>query len=100
MGGRPHPGTARGGIAVRPSYGPAPRTLAGLPGGSRGIIGRIPVEDAGIAAELAALRILPGEPVEVLEVIPFSGPLLIRTRGGVYALGRELADRITVAGEP
>src|SRR3972149_4870309 len=64
------------------------RSLADLPVGTRAVIARIPLDDPGTAAELAALRILPGEPVEVVEVIPLHGPLLVQTAGGVYALGR------------
>ena len=76
------------------------RSLADLPVGTRAIIARIPLDDPGTAAELAALRILPGEPVEVVEVITLHGPLLVQTAGGVYALGRRLAGRIAVHGEP
>jgi len=76
------------------------RSLADLPVGTRAVIARIPLDDPGTAAELAALRILPGEPVEVVEVIPLHGPLLVQTAGGVYALGRRLAGRIAVHGEP
>jgi Fe2+ transport system protein FeoA len=61
------------------------------------MITSVPIEDAALVAELAALRLLPGEPVDVVEVIPFGGPLLVQTAGGVYALGRRLAGRITVA---
>jgi len=53
-----------------------------------------------MAAELAALRLLPGEPVEVIEVMPLGGPVLVQTAGGVYALGRRLAGRIEVRGDP
>ncbi len=68
--------------------------------GSRATISGIPLDDPETAAELAALRILPDEPVEVVEIIPFGGPLLIQTAGGVYALGRRLAGRIIVQEEP
>ncbi len=74
----------------------AARPLASLPAGSRGTIVRIPLEDPGTAAELAALRLLPGESVEVIEVVPFGGPVLVHTPGGTYALGRRLAARIEV----
>ncbi len=58
------------------------------------------LDDAALAAELAALRILPGERIEVLEGIPYGGPVVIQTAGGTYALGRRLAGRITVRGQP
>lgn len=76
-----------------------PTRLSDLPAGTRGIIAQIPLEDPGTTAELAALRIIPGEPVEIVEVIPLGGPLLVQTSGGVYALGRRLAGRVTVRGE-
>jgi len=73
-----------------------PSALALLPAGARATITAVPVDDAALAGELAALRLLPGEPVEVVEAVPFGGPLLVRTAGGVYALGRRLAGRIAV----
>ncbi len=80
------------GVEVRP--------LAGLPAGSRGTIVRIPLDDPGTAAELAALRLLPGEPVEVIDVVPLGGPVLVQAAGGAYALGRRLAGRIEVRCDP
>ena len=77
-----------------------PASLAELPAGARGTIVAVPVEDAALAGELASLRILPGEPVEVMEAMPFGGPLLVRTAGGMYALGRRLAGRIAVVEDP
>ncbi len=74
--------------------------LADLPVGTRGTIAEVPLDDAALAAELAALRILPGERIEVLEGIPYGGPVVIQTAGGTYALGRRLAGRITVRGQP
>ncbi|MBI3998160.1 MAG: ferrous iron transport protein A [Armatimonadetes bacterium] len=73
-----------------------PRSLASLPAGSRAVVAQIPQEDLGLAADLAALRILPGEAVEVVEVIPLGGPILIQAGGSPYALGRDLAGRVTV----
>jgi len=75
---------------------PEPSSLALMPAGARATITAVPVEDATLAGELAALRLLPGERVEVVEVIPFGGPLLVQTAGGVYALSRRLAGRIAV----
>ncbi|MDQ7850584.1 MAG: FeoA domain-containing protein [Armatimonadota bacterium] len=76
------------------------RPLAGLGAGSCGTIVRIPLDDPGMAAELAALRLLPGEPVGVIEVVPLGGPVVVQTAGGVYALGRRLAARIEVCDNP
>ncbi len=74
------------------------RTLADLRKGARGFIEQVPVDDDGLAAELAALRLLPGEEVEVVQVVPFGGPLLVQTAGGLYAVGRGLARRILLVG--
>jgi Fe2+ transport system protein FeoA len=40
--------------------------------------------------------VLPGEEIEVVQILPFGGPLLIRGAGGLYAVGRRLADQVTV----
>ena len=64
-----------------------------IPAGSRGTIAAIPDD---LAADLAPLRVLPGEEIEVVEAVPFGGPLLVRTGGGLFALGRELARRVSL----
>lgn len=73
--------------------------LGGIRSGARATIATIP-QDGDLAAELAALGILPGEDIEVVQATPFHGPILIRTSGGVYAIGRTLADRILVSAPP
>jgi len=71
------------------------RRLTLLPAGSRAVIEAIPhAPDA--RNDFAALRLLPGEEIEVVGVVPLGGPLLLRTRTGVYALGREVADQVWV----
>ncbi|HEY3247193.1 MAG TPA: FeoA family protein [bacterium] len=70
------------------------QVLAGLHEGSRAVIDAVPFEDG--VDDFAALRLLPGETIEVVQVIPLGGPLLIRTRSGFYALGRLLAERVWV----
>jgi Fe2+ transport system protein FeoA len=52
--------------------------------------------DTATADELAALRVLPGEEIEVVQVIALGGPVLIRGAGGLYAIGRGLADLVVV----
>ena len=70
-------------------------TLGALRPGTRAVIATLPL-DAAVADELAALRVLPGEEIEVVQALPFGGPLLIRSAGGLYALGRALADQLGV----
>jgi len=72
-----------------------PARLSSLPTGTRGVIDALP-EEGELRSDLAALRLLPGEPIEVVQVLPFGGPLLVRTTGGMYALGRGVADRVRV----
>ena len=69
--------------------------LSTLHPGMRAVIAALPA-DQDVADELASLRILPGEEVEVVQRLPFGGPLLVRGAGGLYALGRGLADQLGV----
>ncbi len=64
--------------------------------GASGIILRIEREEPELLKYLAALGLLPQTTVEVEEVAPFGGPMLIRARDARYALGREVASRILV----
>jgi len=73
----------------------APTRLSTLTAGTRGVIDALP-EEEDLRNDLAALRLLPGEPIEVVQVLPLGGPLLVSTAGGLYALGRALADRVRV----
>jgi Fe2+ transport system protein FeoA len=52
--------------------------------------------DPATALELATLRVLPGEEIEVVQVIALGGPMIIRSAGGLYAIGRGLADLVPV----
>jgi len=70
-------------------------TLGALGPGGKAVIAGLP-PDPAVADELAALRVLPGEVIEVLQTLPFGGPLLIRGAGGTYAIGRSLADLLEV----
>lgn len=73
---------------------PSCQRLSRLREGARGVIDAVPF-DSG-ADDFAALRLLPGELLEVIQVIPLGGPVLIRCRGGFYALGRQVADKIWI----
>jgi DtxR family Mn-dependent transcriptional regulator len=64
--------------------------------GQGGIIVRIEREEAELLKYLASLGLLPQTKVEVEEVAPFGGPILIRVGDSRYALGRNVASRIFV----
>lgn len=57
-------------------------------------LGPHPVLEPEVLGELAAMRLLPGEAVTVLEVVGRSGPVVVRCAGGEFALGRRLAARL------
>ncbi len=57
---------------------------------------RIEREEAELLKYLASLGLLPQTKVEVEEVAPFGGPILIRVGDARYALGRNVASRIFV----
>lgn len=71
------------------------RVLGSLRTGMRGVIDALP-DDDDLRRDLAALRLLPGEAIEVVQALPLGGPVLVRTSGGLYALGRRLADRVRI----
>lgn len=72
------------------------RPLSALRPGETARLGQIPAMDIGLAHELAAMRLLPGEVVTVLAAVGGGGPLLVQGAGGIYALGRSLATRLAV----
>src|SRR6266545_3093484 len=64
--------------------------------GQGGIILRIEREEPEMLRYLATLGLLPQTKVEVEEIAPFGGPVLIRSGDSRYALGRKVAARIFV----
>ncbi|MBI3989724.1 MAG: metal-dependent transcriptional regulator [candidate division NC10 bacterium] len=64
--------------------------------GKAGVILRIEKEEPALLKYLATLGLLPETKVEVEEVAPFGGPILIRVGGSRYALGRKVASKIFV----
>ena len=64
--------------------------------GQSGIILRVEREEPELLKYLAALGLLPQTKVEVEEIAPFGGPLLVRVGPSRYALGRKVASRIFV----
>lgn len=67
-----------------------------LRAGQGGTILRIEREEPELLKHLAALGLLPETRIEVEEVGPFGGPILVRSAGSRYALGRKVAARILV----
>ncbi len=64
--------------------------------GRSGIIVRVEREERDLLKTLASLGLLPDTKVEVEEVAPFGGPLLVRVGSSRYALGRDVASHILV----
>jgi DtxR family transcriptional regulator, Mn-dependent transcriptional regulator len=60
----------------------------------RGMIDRVEEEEPQMLHYLASLGLLPDVEVEVKEIAPFNGPLLVKAGGAQYALGREVASKI------
>ena len=60
----------------------------------RGCIDRVEEEEPQMLQYLASLGLLPDVEVEVKEIAPFNGPLLVKAGGAQYALGREVASKI------
>lgn len=96
-----------GGPATCPHGNPIPAADGALPEetgtalsrlkpGQGGIILRIEREEPEMLKYLATLGLLPGTKVEVSEVAPFGGPLLIHMGSARYALGRKVASRVFV----
>ena len=72
------------------------RRLSSLKSSEKGVIARIAEEKRALLEYLATLGMMPRTAVEVEQVAPFDGPLLVRVKGASYALGREIADKIWV----
>lgn len=64
--------------------------------GMAGTIVRIEAEEGELLRYLAVLGLIPQARLEVGEVAPFGGPVLIRLGRAEYALGRDVASKIFV----
>lgn len=64
--------------------------------GSKGVIATIQQEEPQLLQYLAALGLFPKTELEVEEVAPMGGPIVVRVGASRYALGREVASRILV----
>ena len=71
--------------------------LARLGPGQRGQIQRVDGLESEMRRYLATLGVIPGTELAVEQVAPFGGPLLVRIGRARYALGRKVAQSITVS---
>jgi len=93
-----HPATCPHGLPI-PGEGDAiapTRALGEVPAGTAATVASVPEEDPALVAYLVAQGLVPGAPVEVVEVAPFNGPLTLRVGGVSRAIGREVAARVRV----
>ncbi len=70
--------------------------LVGMSARSKGRITRITNEEPEFLQYLANLGLMPDVMVEIEEVAPFGGPIIVKARGAKYALGRQVAQHIFV----
>jgi Fe2+ transport system protein FeoA len=68
--------------------------LSGVRPGCRARLG-VPVGvDHDVLRELWAMRLLPGEIITIVTVLGRGGPVLVQGAGGIFALGRRLAEHL------
>ncbi|MCP9496931.1 MAG: metal-dependent transcriptional regulator [Pyrinomonadaceae bacterium MAG19_C2-C3] len=72
------------------------RSLADLPARAKARIARVCDQDAARLRYLAELGLVPGARVQVVEVAPFEGPMMVRVGKNTHALDRRLARTILV----
>jgi DtxR family transcriptional regulator, Mn-dependent transcriptional regulator len=70
------------------------RPLCDFAANEKGCIARVGEEQPELLQYLASLGLLPNVDIEVKEVAPFGGPLLVKIGDTQYALGREVAAKI------
>jgi DtxR family Mn-dependent transcriptional regulator len=70
------------------------RQLCDFAANEKGCIARVEEEQPELLQYLASLGLLPDVDIEVKEVAPFGGPLLVKIGDAQYALGREVASKI------
>jgi len=70
--------------------------LIDLSPGECGVITKITEEKHNLLQYLATLGLVPGASVKIEEKAPFNGPVIVKTMGASYALGRNVASVIWV----
>jgi DtxR family Mn-dependent transcriptional regulator len=91
----PHgsPIPSRDGIIERPSL----RRLAAVPAGETVTVIEVGDRDPELLRYLGKLELYPGTEVTVLAIEPFQGPLVLRSNGREFILGRPAAEKIRVS---
>lgn len=87
-----HPIPDKDGIIIKEKV----RPLSELKAREKGTIVNVFEEDPKMLQYLASLGLIPDVCVQVEEVAPFGGPLIVCVCGSRYALGREVASKIKV----
>ncbi|MEJ2748679.1 MAG: metal-dependent transcriptional regulator [Anaerolineae bacterium] len=72
-------------------------TLSNLVPGDSGVIERIHPESNLLLEYLAAHNVVPGQRLEVTEIAPFNGPIMVKIDDQTHALGQEVATHIFVS---
>lgn len=72
------------------------RPLTALRPGARGVLARVSDSDPAMLRYLGDLGIALGDPVEVLAVQPFDGPIELRVGAAVHVLGGSLAAAMRI----
>jgi DtxR family Mn-dependent transcriptional regulator len=72
------------------------RTLLELSPGERATVAHVPDGDVDLLRYLSGLELVPGREVELKELAPFEGPVMLRSANGEHAISREIAGAIGV----
>jgi len=72
------------------------RTLLELSPGEHAIVAYVPDGDVDLLRYLSGLELVPGREVELKELAPFEGPVMLRSANGDHAISREIAAAIGV----
>jgi DtxR family Mn-dependent transcriptional regulator len=70
------------------------KPLSDLDADDKRCIARVEEEEPQLLQYLASLGLIPDVDIEVKEVAPFGGPMLVKIGDSQYALGREVASKI------
>jgi DtxR family transcriptional regulator, Mn-dependent transcriptional regulator len=70
--------------------------LSEVPAGAGASILSVAEDDETLLAHLASLRLFPGAHVDVVEVAPMDGAMLVAVAGSPHALSRDVAGRVIV----
>ncbi len=76
---------------------PASTALAEVEAGTTRMIIRVRNDDPEVLRYLGGLGLIPGVKLEILEKLPFNGPVKIRVGDDEHSLGRELSQEIFVS---